>query len=161
MSPAERPGVLVACIGNSLVADDGAGPAVFERLAAEGTAPGMRLLALATSGLTLVEQVRGERLLVVVDAVQFGAPPGTVHVRRWDEIGASGRAAVSAHGIGLAEALAVCRRLYPERAPGDCYLVGIEGACFNRLGEAMTPEVSGAIAEAASAVKRLAGRYQS
>ena len=145
-------GAVVACIGNGLVADDAAGGAVFDHLSLCGLPALTRLEQLGTGGLALLDYLEGEPTLVVVDAVQLGAAPGTVHVLEWDQVPVSRGAAVSAHGIGVREAIEAGRQLYPERMPSRVVLVGIEGACFDQLGGPMTPSVAAAIPRAAQAV---------
>ncbi len=146
--------VVVVCIGNTLVGDDGAGCAVHDALAAAGVPPGVTLRWLATGGMNLVDELAGEDLLIVVDAVQFGTAPGTVHVRRWHELPASD-GAVSAHGIGVREAVEVTRALFPERAPRNAILVGVEGCQFDRLGDPMSPRVVDAVPHAVAQVLSL------
>lgn len=145
---------LVVCIGNSLVADDAAGGEVHRALASAELPPGVTLRWLATGGMNLVDELAGEDLLIVVDAVQLGAAPGTVHVKRWTDLPAPD-GAVSAHGIGVREAVEVTRLLFPERAPRDALLVGIEGRQFDRLGEPMSPQVADAIPRAVAQVLAL------
>lgn len=144
----------MVCIGNSLVADDAAGGEVHRALAQTALPPGVTLRWLATGGMNLVDELDAEDLLVVVDAVQLGATPGTVHVMRWSELPTPERA-VSAHGIGVREAVEVTRRLFPERAPRDAIVVGIEGRQFDRLGEPLSPEVADAIPRAVAQVLTL------
>jgi len=67
---------LIVCIGNDLVADDGAGQAVHASLEAISLAAGTRLVFLGLGGIDLLEVMNGEDLLVVIDAVQLGAAPG-------------------------------------------------------------------------------------
>jgi hydrogenase maturation protease len=149
---------IVACVGNGLVADDAAGGAVFDQLTAQGLPDDVRLEQLGTGGLALLDCLDGEPLLIVVDAVQFGAEPGTVHVLDWDDVPVSRGAAVSAHGIGVREAIDAGRLVYPERMPTRVVLIGIEGACFNQLGGSMTPSVAAAIPRATATVRdQLAG----
>jgi hydrogenase maturation protease len=62
---------------------------------------------------------------------------------------------VSGHGIGIREAIAVGKKLYPERVPEKIYLVGIEGSCFNPLGVGLTAEVARAVPVAVAAVVSL------
>jgi hydrogenase maturation protease len=154
VTPAAGSGVLVVCVGNDLAADDGAGCAVYQNLAAAPPVPGVRLHALATGGLSLVDELRGGERLIVVDAVQFGAPPGTVHVREWDRLPAGG-GAVSLHGIGVREAVDVTVSLYPERAPRQVFFVGIEGACFDRLGQPLSRDVAAGVEDATRLVAQL------
>lgn len=146
---------IVVCIGNSLVGDDGAGCEVYEALASSDLPAGTTVRSLATGGIALVDELDGEDLLIVVDAVQFGAPPGTVHVTAWSDLASDGAAAVSAHGIGVRDAVEVTRRLYPERAPRAAVLVGIEGRSFDRLGAGLSPEVAAGVGRAAARVLEL------
>ncbi len=95
--------------------------------------------------------------LVVVDAVQLGAPPGTIHVMDWSMLPSS-RSHVSCHGIGIREAIEVSQRLYPEVTPTRVHLVGVEGQCFDRLGEGLSAEVAAAVEPAAAAVRELLAR---
>lgn len=150
-----REEILVVCAGNPLVADDGAGWAVFERLSGMHLPAEVRLERLGCIGLGLLDYLNGQRLLVVVDAVRFGDAPGAIHVWEWEALPGAGHAAVSAHGIHLRETVAVVRMLDPARAPGRAVLVGIEGSCFDRLRADLTPEVAAAVEGAAQAVLRV------
>src|SRR5574340_471627 len=145
---------LVACVGNSLAGDDAAGAAVYDRLARR-PAPGVRLAYMGLGGISLLEHLGGEPLLVVVDAVQFGAAPGSVHVLPLAKVPAADGPAVSAHGIGLREALEVGSLLYPGEMPHEAVLVGIEGRCFDALGARMTQAIARAVPRAARAVLRI------
>jgi len=147
--------VLVACVGNSLVGDDAAGCAVHERLAARPLPRGVRLELLGVGGLRLLDELRGEDVLIAADAVQLGAPAGTVHVLAWEELPAAG-AAVTSHGVGLRETIEVGRLLFPEAMPGRAFLVGVEGRVFDQVGASLSPEVAAAIEPAAAAVRDLA-----
>lgn len=139
---------LIVCIGNDLVADDGAGKVVYDCLKESRLPEGTRLSFLGLGGIDLLEEVNGEELLVVVDAVQLGAAPGTVHVLGWDQLPVMEPRPVSGHGIGVREAIEVGRRLYPERTPQRIHLVGIEGLIFDQLGQGLTAEVAASVPRA-------------
>ncbi len=145
---------LVASVGNSLVGDDAAGCAVHELLSRKSLPEGTRLTLLGIDGLTLLENLAGEDVLIVVDAVQLGAAPGTIHVLDWDELPQAEVGAVSAHGIGLREAIALGRILSPDVMPRKVLLIGIEGISFETIGAGMTPEVAAAIEAGAQEVCR-------
>lgn len=146
---------LIVCIGNDLVADDGVGKAVYDSLK-EGRLPeGTRLSFLGLGGIDLLEEVDGEELLVVVDAVQLGAVPGTVHVLGWDALPVMEPRPVSGHGIGVREAIEVGRRLYPERTPQRIHLVGVEGLVFDQLGQGLSNAIAAAVPQAVAAVLHL------
>lgn len=139
---------LIVCIGNDLVADDGIGHEIYALLNRGALPDGVRLCLLGVGGMDLLDELDGEELLVVVDAVQFGAPPGSVHLLDWESIPTRDMRPVSGHGIGVKEALQVCRKLYPEKAAARVYLVGVEGHCFDQVGAGLTPEVREGLPEA-------------
>ncbi len=155
---AAEPLVLVACIGNSLVADDAVGPAVYERLAAGSLPAGVRVALLGVGGLSLLDTLHGERVLLVVDAVRFGAPPGTIHVMDWENIPGAPGLPVTAHGIGVREAIEIGKLIGDRRVPDKVTLVGVEGRRFDGIGEPMAPEVAAAVAPAAEMIAACARR---
>ena len=148
--PAPDHRTIVVCIGNELVADDAAGFEVHARLQPIAA----RLEYCAVGGIDLLPLFQGESDLIVVDAVELGAPPGTVHVIPLDELPGCG-AQISSHGLGLREAIEIGRILCPERIPDRVTLVGIEGRCFHLTREFMTREVSRAIENAVATVRKL------
>lgn len=145
---------LVVCIGNDLVADDGVGHAVFGELQRRILPENVSLKLLGLGGMALLHEFAGEKILIVVDAVQFGVIPGTVHLLEWDDLPEAG-SHVSCHGIGIREAIEVSRKLYPENTPENVYLVGIEGQCFDQLGEGLTAAVAASVSLAADKVLEL------
>ncbi len=149
-----RKTALVVCVGNSLVGDDAAGCAVYNLLAREPLPDGARLHLLGVGGISLLESLAGEDILIVVDAVQLGARPGFIHILDWDDLPQAGARAVSAHGIGLREAIALGRILSHEAMPQRVLLIGIEGVSFDTIGAGMTPEVATAVEESAREVRR-------
>lgn len=151
---------LVVCIGNDLVADDAAGCLLHARLEREALPPSVRLLLVGVGGIRLIDDLSGEDLLVVCDAVHFGSPVGTVHRIDWDDVPSLSGPAVSAHGIGLREVLEITRVLYPERLPKRAVLVGIEGVCFDQF-EPPSPPVVAAVDRAARLVMNAVGLHRS
>ena len=147
---------LIVCIGNELVADDAVGHALYQCLTEESLSNEIRLCLLGVGGMAVVDELEGEDRLIVVDAVQFGSAPGTVHVLGWDQIPTSGMRPVSGHGIGIREALQVCRKLYPEKGVSEAWLVGVEGECFNRVGAGLSPAVKNALPQAVARIIQLA-----
>ncbi|MBI4278465.1 MAG: hydrogenase maturation protease [Armatimonadetes bacterium] len=159
--------ILIVGVGNALRGDDGAGLAaarrVREKLAARQGAPAggggapagvpcldlerITVLELSGGGMSLVEAWEGASLVVVLDAVQTGALPGSI-VRvdaRAEPLG-SLRSGRSSHGVGVAEAVEVARVL--GRLPARLIVYGIEGKSF-ALGADVTPAVARAVEEVA------------
>lgn len=72
--------VLVLGIGNSLMGDDGIGVHVAEKLQQEHLPEGIRILDGGTLSFTLLATVEDSSALIVIDAGELGAPPGTIRV---------------------------------------------------------------------------------
>ena len=149
--------ILVVCIGNQLVADDGVGQVIFQELEKQQLPETVRLKFLGLGGIDLIEELRGEDLLVVVDGVQLGFQAGSVVELAWDELPVTNGRPVSGHGLGVREAIDVAKHLYPKRCPEKVILVGIEGCCFDQLGQGLSEEVVAAIPKALSRIVALLG----
>ena len=148
--------VLVVCIGNQLVADDGIGQVIYEQLCSRQLPDQVRLRFLGLGGIDLIEELAGEDVLLVVDGVQLGGKVGDIVELDWSELPASQGRPVSGHGIGVREAIEVIGRLYPERRPKKVILVGVEGGCFDKLGVGLSEEVAAAIPKAVARIVSLA-----
>lgn len=153
MSTSDRRTIII-CVGNELVADDAVGFEIYNRLEARLDGCRARLEFCGVSGIDLLPKLEGETDLIVVDAVQFGAVPGTIHVIPWHDLPA-GSSNISVHGLGLRETMEIGRTLYPENMPERATLVGIEGRCFNLTREYMTVEVQDAIDTAVTMIEEL------
>ncbi len=156
MTAQKRTTSLVVCIGNDLVADDAIGYDIYETLKALSLPGHVRLEYVAVGGLSLLDLFTGdEKCLIVVDAVEFGADPGTVHCLAWDDLPRFSGSAISVHDVGLKQAIDIGHALYPEKMPPSIHLVGIEGRCFNRMREFMTPATAAALNPAVECVRRM------
>jgi len=128
-----------ACLGSRYRGDDAVGPLVADRLRAAGAV----VLECDDEPTRLLDAWAGLDLLVIVDAVSSGSPPGTVH--RFDpgdgplprDLGLA-----STHAFSVPEALELGRAL--GRTPRRVLVVGVEGASF-RMGDPVTPAVDAAL----------------
>ncbi len=141
MSDLHGAGMLVIGMGNRLRGDDAAGPAVADALAAQGI-PTVEHAGEGTQLMTLWENAEQ---VVIVDAMRGGFAPGTV--RRFDGVQQrldDGLFVHFSHEIGLAAGVELARAL--GRLPSRLTVYGIQGLRFE-LGEAISPEVAGAVKE--------------
>jgi len=71
--------ILIAGVGNILLGDDGIGPYVVRKLAANYVfEEGVELEDLGTPALDFIDHIAGLDALIVVDAVKNGEAPGTI-----------------------------------------------------------------------------------
>ena len=100
--------------------------------------------------LALISKWRPEDRVLIVDAVRSGATLGAIH--RFDSDDRSmvpAPAAISSHGIGVAELLDLARMT--GRRPARLVFYGIEGSDFD-VGEELSAPVERALAPAAARI---------
>ncbi len=135
---------LIIGVGNDYRGDDGVGLVVARALRAMGL-PGVKVLESAGEVGAVVEALRGEERVFVVDAAHSGSSPGTIH--RFDARRSPITVRTSSHSthdLGLADAIELARAL--EAMPAELVVYAIEGADF-RLGVSLSPSVERAGSE--------------
>ena len=149
MSGPGREPVVVIAVGNEFRRDDGAGPAVVDRLRGL-VPPGVGLVITDGEPTRLIEAWTGAALAVVVDAVRALPPhPGRVHRFVVDRPGAGVARTASSHGFGLDNAVALALAL--DRMPGRLIVHAIEAADLTH-GTGLTPPVAAAVGTVATAI---------
>jgi len=126
--------VLIACIGNIFLGDDGFGVEVAQRLQRRRYPEGVQVVDFGIRGMELAYTLLEDYdTLVLVDAVPRGGQPGTLYLIEPDlgsinaEQGAeAGRAALDAHSMDPVKVLAFARTLGAR--PLRTLLVGCEPA---------------------------------
>lgn len=105
-TPTEGAPVLVLGVGNELFTDEGLGVVAAQAIA-QLHLPGVEVLDGSTLGLALLPSLAGRDAVLLLDAAVGGdAQPGDLLVLRDDEVPASRHLTMSAHQIGVSEALA-------------------------------------------------------
>lgn len=138
---------LVLAIGNPDRGDDGIGRRIAGLL--DPSALGARVVERGGGAAECLEVWQGEDAVVVIDAVQSGAPPGTVQVFDAHAELPFPSAGVSTHGFGLGEAIGLGKAL--GQLPRRLFVVGIEGKSFEP-GTGLSEEVSRALPRAIETV---------
>jgi len=143
---------LVLGLGNPLITDDGVGLRVVARLKPLlADRPDVDVSEDYWGGLRLMERMVGFDRAIVVDAIQTGAAPGTIHLLTPD--GIPTQRSASAHDVNLSTALEFGRRAelhLPENR--HIQLVGIEAEDVLTFREECTPAVEASIPFAVEAV---------
>jgi len=153
----DRCEALVLGIGNVLWADEGFGVRAVEALHAAFAFPdGVSLVDGGTLGLALYDLVGSARRVLVLDAIDFRLPPGTLRVLRGDEVPAWGRAKLSPHQNGFNDVLALLQ--LNGRAPETIAAIGVQPQELSDFGGSLTEPVASRVGEAvALAAAELAG----
>ena len=145
MTTSPAPPLLIG-VGNEYRGDDGVGIAVA-RLLRDRLPATVRILELSGEGTVLMDAWRGAESVIVVDAVQSGAAPGTIHRFDTRELPLpSGLFPCSTHSFGVAEAIEMARALH--ELPPRLIVYGIEGEDFGD-GNGLTPSVQRAVDDVA------------
>ncbi len=142
MTPAPDDGVAVLGVGNLIHSDDGLGIHALRKLQRDPRVPrGVTLLDGGTFGLELIAYVHEAGRILLLDAVDVGAAPGTLVRLEGDTLrGLPGGASV--HQLGVADLLAALP-LASERER-EIVLLGVQPAATD-WGTELTPEVEAAV----------------
>lgn len=135
---------LIIGLGNEFRSDDGVGR-VVARCLRDVALAGVAVREESGEGAALLEAWKEFAAVILVDAVQSGAAPGTIH--RFD----ASRVPVpsrffnySTHAFSVAEAVELARAL--QQLPPQTILYGVEGRNF-AAGESLSPEVAAVLDE--------------
>lgn len=153
--------VLVLGIGNTLLADEGVGIVAMRELEARfGAREDIEFLDGGTLSFTLAVPIGECSALLVIDAAELGAVPGTVRSFEGEEmdrfLGENRKSSV--HEVGLLDLMSVSRLTghWPSRRA----LVCIQPALVD-WGEALTPAVAAALPEICAIAAGIIGRFAS
>ncbi len=152
--PESQTGTLVIGIGNSLFGDDGAGIHVIETLARQSLPEDVEVIDGGTLSFTLLERVENAARLIVVDAAQLDAEPGTVrvfHDADMDDF-LNGSQRPSVHEVNLMDVLVGAR--LRGRMPKRYSLIGIQPLSLD-WSATPTPVVAEAVERAAGIIRNL------
>jgi len=149
--------IRIVCLGNELVRDDGVGIRIGRILQALPLPADVAVELAPQLGFALLDVVAGAEHVILVDAMSTGRPPGTCVTLAGEAIERYGAGTSLSHALGIAELMALARRLAPERPAATLHFVGVEGVAFAEYGTALSVEVEAAIPEAVDAVLRLLG----
>lgn len=110
----------VIFFGNPLHADDGFGPAVFERMKHCLLPDDVRLFNAGTCGLNALALFEGCREAIVVDAMAPGSHPGRITQPAADEL--LQESTLPGHGAGIGFLLSALATLAPPGTPAPRFV---------------------------------------
>lgn len=159
--------VLIACIGNIFLGDDGFGVEVARKLLARHYPEGVQVVDFGIRGMELAYTLLDDySTLILVDAVPRGGQPGTLYLLEPDVANISpeqgveaGRAALDAHSMDPVKVLAFARTLGAR--PIHTLLVGCEpsapgnGEDYTEMEMGLSEPVQTAVEEAVKMIDSL------
>ena len=133
--------LLILGIGNYLMADEGLGVHLAERLAKEEFPPGIDVLDGGTGGFHLLEYFEQYERVIIIDATLDNKPAGSIRLIK-PRFASDFPQAMSTHDIGLKDLVGALQLLgtMPEI---DLYVVSIKS--IQDQGVALSLEISNAI----------------
>ncbi len=140
MTEAEH--TLVLGLGNPLMGDDGLGLRALARLRQEWAVDGVELVDGGTWGMNLLPLIEDARRVLLLDAIDVGAPPGTLVELERDQLPRLFARKLSPHEIDLREVLALAELRGTLRA--DIVALGLQPRDVE-LSTDLTPEVAAAM----------------
>lgn len=135
--------ILILGVGNTLLKDEGVGVHVARRLQNMDLPENVEVLEGGVLGLDLLDHLEEREKVVVVDAVDGGDDPGTIHrLTRADIESGKTRCHMSLHEIDLPQVFATADLMGLKVDP---IIIGIEPKDMDLGYDEMTPEVEAAI----------------
>jgi hydrogenase maturation protease len=164
MTPAVPPRLLVACIGNIFLGDDGFGVEVARRFAGRALPEGVTLKDFGIRGLDLAYALMDSLdFVILVDACPRGGEPGSLYVIEPDPIESSeAPASLEAHSMDPMKVLRMVKSMNGTTPP--MLIVGCEpedlgSAEEGKLG--LTQAVAAAVDEAVQLIEKLISEIRS
>ncbi|MGD2095906.1 MAG: hydrogenase maturation protease [Phycisphaerales bacterium] len=129
--------ILIVGLGNTLKGDDAVGPLVIEQLQSQSISAD--LIDAGTVPENYIQTIikKAPNNLIVIDAIDFKAPTGTIQIFKPEEINSH---VISTHVLSPRLFVdMVCRDIKL-----DVYFIGVQPARM-QIGQPVSPEVDGAI----------------
>lgn len=151
------PQLLIIGVGNPYRGDDAAGVLAARRLK-DAELDSFTILEHSGEGASLMETWKDAGVVILMDAVWSGSPPGTIH--RLEPLSNPLPAEMfqsSTHAFSLPQAIEMARAL--DELPRRLIVFGIEGQNF-QAGTELSSEVSKVLPELVQRVLEEATRFQ-
>jgi hydrogenase maturation protease len=134
--------LLVIGCGNILRGDDAVGPTMIRHLFERGVPDGVRLVDGGTAGMDVAFGMRGAERVVIVDAAQTGADPGTLYRVPAEQLGLLPPIdGLHTHNFRWDHALSFSAWLLGADAPSDVTVFLVEAGQLE-FGAELTPAVA-------------------
>lgn len=114
------PRIIIAAIGNVLKGDDGVGSHIIKKMAKMILPRQVELVELGTSAFDLLSYDLAAEHLIIIDAIDIDAEPGTIHRLNIADIPIPSGNKVSMHEISVIDLLDAMNR------PANVIIIGVQ-----------------------------------
>ncbi len=142
---------LIIGVGNEFRCDDAAGIIAAKKL--KNLLPDdIAVLESDGDGAKIMDAWNGHSNVILIDAVSFGTPPGTIHIIYANDKKFPKETAIhSSHMFSVAEAVETSRVL--NKLPENIIIYGIEGKSYE-MGKKVTDEVKQSVDKVVSEIQK-------
>jgi hydrogenase maturation protease len=137
--------VKILAAGNYLMADDGVGIHILEKLEKMNRSD-VKLENVGVGGLAILDYMEDADHVIIIDAVRGGGgDPGSIYKFTDKELPPANLFMMSLHDLSLVDTLRLGREIQPELMPKDIIIIGIEVERVEGICTDLSPSVESAI----------------
>ena len=131
--------------GNYLMADDGVGVHILEKLEQMDRSD-VELVNAGVGGLAILDYMEDADDVIIIDAVRGGGgEPGSIYKFTDKELPPANLFMMSLHDLNLVDTLRLGRQIQPELMPNNITIIGIEVERVEGICTDLSPKVQAAI----------------
>jgi len=143
-------GAAIVGLGNILLTDDGVGVHAVRKLR-EDAPEGIVLAEVGTAMLDALDLFESVEVVIAIDAVRAGGPPGSIYSFSIDEVDPQGP--ISLHELGIVEAM----QYLPAGSVPQIVIIGVEPAVID-YGVELSPMVRAVLPDVVRKARTMASQ---
>jgi hydrogenase maturation protease len=145
MVKGEQQVIKILGAGNYLMADDGVGIHILEKLE-QMNRNDVELVNVGVGGLAILDYMEDADDVIIIDAVRGGGgEPGSIYKFTDKELPPPNLFMMSLHDLNLVDTLRLGREIQPELMPDDITIIGIEVERVEGICTDLSPRVQAAV----------------
>jgi hydrogenase maturation protease len=138
--------ILIAGVGNRLLADEGVGLHIIDNLSQTRMPTNVNIIDCGCDLLGLIPYLNEPQKIIVIDAIRAGGRPGKIYRFDYCELGTRDVKMRSSHQMGAIDAIGLLKQIYPALAGCEIIIVGLEPKAI-KLSTCLSKEVKEGITD--------------
>ena len=144
--------IQVLGLGSPILTDDGVGVHIVQELMKETLPLSVTLTIGGTGGAALLDMIEDCDRLIIVDAIQTGAPPGTIHELSLNDIKTIQPIHFGfLHGIDFFTSIQLKKKFH-QKVPPEIIVIAVEAMDIHSFSEECTPPVKNSMNQIVSLI---------